>query len=69
MLEINIFCRTTTVVEKRCLMEYDLTVDNKEEKEVDECFNNLLSGRNATSMASASMLVIKTYQCMVPQSI
>ena len=69
ILEIYIFCRTTSVVEKLCLMEYDLTVDNEEEKEVDECFHNLLSGGNTTSIASATMLVIKTYQCTVLQSI
>ena len=50
-------------------MEYNLTVGNAEEKEVDECFSNFLSGRDITSLASALMLVIKTYQCWVPQSI
>ena len=35
-------------------MEYDLTVDNEEEKEVDEWFSNLLSGRDTTLMASVS---------------
>ena len=48
------------MVEKLCLMEYDLTVDSEEEKKVDECFTNLLSGRDTTSLASATMLVIKT---------
>ena len=42
------------MVEKPCLMEYDLTVDNEREKEVEECFSNLLSGRNTTLMAFAS---------------
>ena len=41
------------MVEKPCLMEYDLTVDN-EEKEMDECFSNLLSGRDTALMASTS---------------
>ena len=57
------------MVEKLCLMEYDVTVDNEKEKEVDECFHNLLFGGDTTSMASATMLVIKTYQCTVLQSI